>query len=234
MPIILKTERRHISTWVLYTVLYLVLTAGAATMVYPFLQMVSGSVKSRVDGQDLDIVPRFLHDDAMLYRKYEEAKYSEDLQAYVRTTGDEVRNFRAVMPPPAFENALVSDWREFVAGAEMPVGWFLTGFGPTLEGRIIQKNERAFRNYVRDLCGDDVDTFRARFEEPIENWFFLKFKPERLAAASTRLTIPNRCEPSMPSRRNCRSRIGSTCRTTMPSSGIGSLAEARRSSSSAK
>ena len=181
MPIILKTERRHISTWVLYTVLYLVLTAGAATMVYPFLQMVSGSVKSRVDGQDLDIVPRFLHDDAMLYRKYEEAKYSEDLKAYVRTTGDEVRNFRAVMPPPAFENALVSDWREFVAGAEMPVGWFLTGFGPTLEGRIIQKNERAFRNYVRDLCGDDVDTFRARFEEPIENWFFLKFKPERLA-----------------------------------------------------
>jgi len=180
MPIILKTERRHISTWALYTILYLVLTAGAATMVYPFLQMVSGSVKSRVDVQDLDIVPRFLYDGEMLYRKYEEAKYSEDLQSYVRTTGDEVRNFRAVMPPPAFEDALASDWREFVAGAEMPVGWFLTGFGPTLEGRIIQKNERAFRNYVRDLCNDDVATFRARFEEPIENWFFLKFMPERL------------------------------------------------------
>ncbi len=180
MPIILKTERRHISTWALYAVLYLVLTAGAATMVYPFLQMVSGSVKSRVDVQDLDIVPRFLYDGEMLYRKYEEAKYSEDLQAYARTTGDKVRNFRAVMPPPAFGDALVSDWREFVAGAEMPVGWFLTGFGPTLEGRIIQKNERAFRNYVRDLCDDDVATFRARFEEPIENWFFLKFMPERL------------------------------------------------------
>ena len=180
MPIILKTERRHISTWVLYAVLYLILTAGAATMVYPFLQMVSGSVKSRVDGQDLDIIPRFLHDDAMLYRKYEESKYSEDLQAYARTTGDEVRNFRAVMPPTDYKEALVSDWREFVTGAAMPVGWFLTGFGPTLEGRIIQKNERAFRNYVRDLCNDDVATFRARFEEPIENWFFLKFKPERL------------------------------------------------------
>jgi len=137
-------------------------------------------VKSRVDVQDLDIVPRFLYDGEMLYRKYEEAKYSEDLQAYARTTGDKVRNFRAVMPPPAFGDALVSDWREFVAGAEMPVGWFLTGFGPTLEGRIIQKNERAFRNYVRDLCDDDVATFRARFEEPIENWFFLKFMPERL------------------------------------------------------
>ena len=180
MPIILKTENRHISTWLLYAVLYVVLTAGAATMVYPFLQMVSGSVKSRVDAQDLDIVPRFLYDGEMLYRKYEEAKYSEDLQAYVRTTGDSVRNFRSLASPADCKDALVSDWRAFVAEAKMPTGWFLTGFGPTLEGRIIQKNERAFRNYVRELCDDDVATFRARFEEPIENWFFLKFRPERL------------------------------------------------------
>ena len=164
----------------LYAVLYVLLAAGAATMVYPFLQMVSGSVKSRVDAQDLDIVPRFLHDGEMLYRKYEEAKYSEDLQSYVRTTGDKVRNFRSLAPPPTFRDALVADWRTFVVEAEMPLGWFMTGFGPTLEGRIIQKNERAFRNYVRDLCDDDVATFRARFEEPIENWFFLKFMPERL------------------------------------------------------
>jgi len=133
-----------------------------------------------VDAQDLDIVPRFLYDGEMLYRKYEEAKYSEDLQAYVRTSGDEVRNFRTIVPPPACEDALVSDWRAFVSAAEMPPGWFLTGFGPTLEGRIIQKNERAFRNYVRDLCNDDVATFQAHFEEPIENWFFLKFRPERM------------------------------------------------------
>jgi len=137
-------------------------------------------VKSRVDAQDLDIVPRFLYDDEMLYRKYEEAKYSEDLQTYVRTSGDEVRNFRSIVPPPSCEDALVSDWRAFVSATEMPPGWFLTGFGPTLEGRIIQENERSFRNYVRDLCSDDVATFRSRFEEPIENWFFLKFRPERL------------------------------------------------------
>ncbi len=149
-------------------------------MVYPFLQMVSGSVKSRVDAQDLDIVPRFLHDDEMLYRKYEEAKYSEDLQSYVRTTGDGVRNFRSIMPPADSNAKLVSDWRAFVESSKMPDGWFLTGFGPTLEGRIIQRNERSFRNYVRALCDDDVEVFKARFEEPIENWFFLKFRPERL------------------------------------------------------
>jgi multiple sugar transport system permease protein len=180
MPIILKTEKRHVGTKVLYFLLYLLLAAGACSMVYPFLQMVSGSLKSRVDAQDLDVVPRFLHDGEMLYRKYEEAKYGEDLQSYVRTTDDKVRNFRAVTPPPECRPALVKDWREFVETSGMPASWFLTGFGPTLEGRIIQRNERAFRNFVRDLCDNDIETFRTRFDEPIENWFFLKFRPERL------------------------------------------------------
>jgi multiple sugar transport system permease protein len=62
----------------------------------------------------------------------------------------------------------------------MPASWFLTAFGPTQEGKIIQRNERAFRQYVSDLCGNDLEVFRERFDEPIESWFFLKFPPERL------------------------------------------------------
>jgi hypothetical protein len=62
----------------------------------------------------------------------------------------------------------------------MPTSWFLTAFGPTQEGKIIQRNERAFRQYVSDLCGNDLEVFHERFDEPIESWFFLKFPPERL------------------------------------------------------
>jgi multiple sugar transport system permease protein len=74
----------------------------------------------------------------------------------------------------------VADWTEFVSSAEMPTSWFLTAFGPTQEGKIIQRNERAFRQYVSDLCGNDLEVFHERFDEPIESWFFLKFPPERL------------------------------------------------------
>ncbi|MEC7235892.1 MAG: hypothetical protein VXV86_04360, partial [Verrucomicrobiota bacterium] len=148
-------------------------------MVYPFLLMASGSFKSRVDVQELDLVPRFIHDDTMLFRKYVEAKYSERIVEFRSATGDDAPNFRAVTLP--YHNpVLVADWTEFVSSAKMPTSWFLTAFGPTQEGKIIQRNERAFRQYVSDLCGNDLEVFHERFDEPIESWFFLKFPPERL------------------------------------------------------
>lgn len=179
MPVILPSEKRKLRSRLVYLVLYASLAVGSLSMVYPFLLMASGSFKSRVDVQDLDLVPRFIHDETVLFRKYVEAKYSERIVEYRSATGDDARNFRAVALPDA-NSALAADWAEFVSSAEMPASWFLTAFGPTQEGKIIQRNERAFRQYVSDLCGNDLEVFRERFDEPIESWFFLKFPPERL------------------------------------------------------
>ena len=179
MPVILPSEKRKLRSRLVYLVLYASLAVGSLSMVYPFLLMASGSFKSRVDVQDLDLVPRFIHDETVLFRKYVEAKYSERIVEYRSATGDDARNFRAVALPDA-NSALATDWTEFVSSAEMPASWFLTAFGPTQEGKIIQRNERAFRQYVSDLCGNDLQVFRERFDEPIESWFFLKFPPERL------------------------------------------------------
>ena len=179
MPVILPSEKRQFRSRLVYFVLYVSLALGSLSMVYPFLLMASGSFKSRVDVQDLDLVPRFIHDDTMLFRKYVEAKYSERIVEYRSATGDDARNFRAVSLPDT-NPVLVGDWTEFVRSAEMPASWFLAAFGPTQEGKIIQRNERAFRQYVSDLCGNDLEVFRERFDEPIESWFFLKFPPERL------------------------------------------------------
>ena len=179
MPVILPSEKRKLRSRLVYLVLYASLAVGSLSMVYPFLLMASGSFKSRVDVQDLDLVPRFIHDETVLFRKYVEAKYSERIVEYRSATGDDARNFRAVALPDA-NSALAADWTEFVSSAEMPASWFLTAFGPTQEGKIIQRNERAFRQYVSDQCGNDLEIFRERFDEPIESWFFLKFPPERL------------------------------------------------------
>lgn len=179
MPVILPSEKRQFRSRLVYFVLYASLALGSLTMVYPFLLMASGSFKSRVDVQELDLVPRFIHDDTMLFRKYVEAKYSERIEEYRSATGDEARNFRVVTLPD-LNPVLAADWTEFVSSAKMPTSWFLTAFGPTQEGKIIQRNERAFRQYVSDLCGNDLEVFHERFDEPIESWFFLKFPPERL------------------------------------------------------
>lgn len=180
MPIILKTEQRSWRTKLFVGAMYLVLGVGAVTMIYPFLLMVSGSVKSRLDANELNVVPRYLHDQDMLYRKYTEAKYNEDLLLYLMTTGDPARSFRDVDPPPAANPALIADWQAFLEESELPSSFFAMGFGPTLEGKIIQENERAFRNHVREACGHDLEVFRERYQEPIENWFFLKLSQERL------------------------------------------------------
>ncbi len=179
MPVILQSEKRQFRSRLVHLVIYALLAVGSLSMVYPFLLMASGSFKSRVDVQDLDLVPRFVYDEAMLFRKYAEAKYSEVIVEYRSATGDDARNFRA-MEMPEFNPQLVEDWSSFVTSAEMPTSWFLTAFGPTPEGKIIQRNERAFRNYVSEVCDNDIEVFRQRFNEPIESWFFLKFPPERL------------------------------------------------------
>ena len=109
MPVILPSEKRQFRSRLVYLVLYVSLALGSLSMVYPFLLMASGSFKSRVDVQDLDLLPRFIHDDTMLFRKYVEAKYSERIVEYRSATGDDARNFRAVTLPDA-NLALVADW----------------------------------------------------------------------------------------------------------------------------
>ncbi|MDP6117941.1 MAG: carbohydrate ABC transporter permease [Planctomycetota bacterium] len=181
MPIILQTEQKHWTSRIIHGVMYAILCLGAATMVYPFLLMVSGSLKSRVDANDFDIIPRYFFDLEQLYRKQQESKYSENLQSYIQTTHDDALNFKTIRRPAPFKQALLSDWRLFLDQADMPVSWFLTGYGPTLDGKIIQKNERSFRDFIKQKCDNDLAQFRLEFNEPIENWFFLKFQPERLA-----------------------------------------------------
>ena len=138
-------------------------------MVYPFLVMVTESVKSKVEANDGALIPSYFHSDAALFRKQQESKYAEDLQLYLTTTGDGVRNFRAVEPPSEFTPQLIQDWQAFRASVEMPDSWFVTGYGPTLDGRIIQRNEREFRNFVKATCDGDVAVFREKFNEPVEN-----------------------------------------------------------------
>lgn len=181
MPVILPSEKRKLSSRLIYLLLYSLLVLGSLSMVYPFLLMTSGSFKSRVDVQDLDLLPRFLYEKPILLSKYAEAKYNERIVDYRDATGTAAQNFRSIEWQAESQPRLLSDWYDFLAIEEMPTSWFVTAFGPTPEGKIIQRNERAFRGYVSDLCRNDLEVFREEFNEPIESWFFLKFPPEQLA-----------------------------------------------------
>ena len=90
MSIILKTEKKNWSSRFIYLIMYIMLCIGASTMIYPFLLMVSGSFKSRIDANEFNLVPTFLHDNNMLFKKQQESKYNENLQMYLLTNNEKV------------------------------------------------------------------------------------------------------------------------------------------------
>ena len=125
-------------------------------------------------------MPSFLIDTEALYRKHIESKYNENLQEYLTINQSEVLNFSSITSPPVYENSLIIDWIKFNQTVELPTGWYLTALGPTQDGKIIQENERKFRLFIMNSCAKNLDLFREKFGDSIENWFFLKFHPERL------------------------------------------------------
>ena len=76
MPIISRIGHRSWRVRGLYFTIFLALTLGGVTMVYPFMLMVAGSFSSQVDSEGLGIYPAFWFDDDILYRKYVESRYS--------------------------------------------------------------------------------------------------------------------------------------------------------------
>ncbi len=86
MPIISKGGRKSLKVRLIYLLIYLILIAGTITMVYPFLLMLSSSVASPFDFDDLRLVPKYLTNDNALMKKYLFSKYG----------GANFRSFRIV------------------------------------------------------------------------------------------------------------------------------------------
>jgi len=150
-------------------------------MVLPFLLMVSGSVKGKVDAYDFDLVPAFLTDRTVLYRKYVEEKYNERFQEYRLASRDSVVNFRSIQLPEPFSQQLIEDWETFTS-KEKDVNFFHLGAMSATEtaGQImIPNNLRGFRNYIKDLCGGDLNIFREKYASKLGSWFYLKLEAER-------------------------------------------------------
>jgi len=63
MPIISRIGRRSPRVRFLVLGIYVALTLGSISTVYPLLIMLAGTTKSGVDVSDFSAIPAFLHDD---------------------------------------------------------------------------------------------------------------------------------------------------------------------------
>ncbi len=89
MSLVGRVGRKRPRARLALALLYLILTAGAVTTLYPFVLMVSTGLKSATDQNDNRVIPAFLNDDAALTAKYVDDKYAGDkaLIASTRTGG---------------------------------------------------------------------------------------------------------------------------------------------------
>ncbi len=175
MPIISPIGRKSWKTRSLYALIYALLALGAATMLYPFLVMLSGSTKSAVDLGDLDIIPRFLRDDNMLYRKYVEGLFNESSDTMNAVYGTSFRNFEDVEPPENSDREMMAKWQEFLADNPPPAYASGCGFVQARISKTIPMNLRSFKKHLAGKYGKSAGDVNRALGTDFAGWnaFFL-------------------------------------------------------------
>ena len=107
MSIFLKSERKDPKVIFLLIIIYFILSAGALTMVYPFLLMISGSLKGKLDAYEFDVIPKFLVNDEVLFKRYVEHKYNEKIDEYQIANKEFVRIFKSAKPPQNLNDVII-------------------------------------------------------------------------------------------------------------------------------
>lgn len=98
MPIIARVGRTAWSTRLLVAGMYLVLIAGALTMLYPFLLMIATSLAGETDYEEFRLLPRYFTDDEARFQKYLHERY-QVVSDYNANHADAATAFRNVDLP---------------------------------------------------------------------------------------------------------------------------------------
>ncbi len=127
MALIPTVGRKSPSMRLLVAFLYVILSVGAVTMVYPFLMMLGLSVESQYDQVSFALVPRYLYSTPALFGKYAEDKYKADISAIGDAYGVPFAKLQDVGPPPASLALSVPAWEAFARS--LPPCMKSVGFG---------------------------------------------------------------------------------------------------------
>jgi len=178
MPIISKIGRRDPKVRILYAGMYAALILGGVTMVYPFLLMISGSTKSAVDTRDFDVIPRFIKDDAMLYRKHIEALFNERLDLMKAAYDEDTPSFENLELPKKSDVKSVRLWHEFLAQADLPSTATALGH---MAARVSKTNPlmlRRFKKELSDRYDGDLAVLNRTLQSDFATWNAFWVDPE--------------------------------------------------------
>lgn len=163
-----KVGRNSWKARLAYGAIYLILTTGALTTLYPFLVMVSTATKSQVDFNDsplTTIIPRYWHNDTSLFQKYVEDKYANNLDDINAGYNSDYAKPADVLPPTDADKpetvALVNNWRKF--SGTLPMVYRKVGFGEhdNAPSRLLL----LYRDHIRTNFHDDLAALNKAWTE---------------------------------------------------------------------
>ncbi len=170
MAIISRIGRKSFKVRALYFGMYAFLMVGAASMVYPFLLMISGSTKGAVDTKYFDVVPQFLRDDTWLYRKHIESLFNERMSGRNKAYADDATAFDTIEPPLAVPAERVAQWEQFLGEVDLPPYAFTVGHLEAAVSRTIPLHLRGFKRFLRHQYGKSIDEVNAALGTEFVNW----------------------------------------------------------------
>jgi len=163
MPILNRIQQRSLHGRLLLAIIYIILCIGAVSMVYPFLLMVSGSMKSELDMQHLDVVPKFLYDDSALFQRYEEQRYGRlDVfniaTLYRDDNGNKLFSFDQIPLPKAGSDPVIPLWEKFLASQkDAPMHEYVMGHfnGVRTVGELQYRFQHSIKRELPDISAKD-------------------------------------------------------------------------------
>lgn len=147
MPIISPIGARSWRIRWVYGAIYAVLAVGGVTMIYPFLLMLTGSVKSEADAAFISPWPQFWTDDLVLFQKYVESKNNVLIGDAEAAWGRRVGSWRSVGPPTESESRYLE---EFLEWRPQCPWWTL---GHISGGKLLPIGARLFRGAMYEQIG---------------------------------------------------------------------------------
>jgi multiple sugar transport system permease protein len=191
MAIISKIGRKNLRVRVLIWSIYLTLSLGALSMIYPFLLMISGTTKSNVDTPEAALIPKFLTSDKALYAKDAEAFFNESLSAYTSSCYDIAPSFRDVSPPLNPNRKMVQIWYEFLKKNDFPFYYYNIAYITVRQSRgAIPLNLRRFKESMSRKFDGDITRLNLELSSDFSSWNSLTISPEVYFTRSIPFTNP--------------------------------------------
>ncbi|MEM6391591.1 MAG: carbohydrate ABC transporter permease [Planctomycetota bacterium] len=178
MPLVSTIESRSFKGRAILTGITVMLILITATTVYPFLVMVSGSLRSDFDATDLDIVPAYLVDNDTLYRKFLSTKYDNSPQAANDTLLRQGFSFKKFPLPDADVDAqAVLDMESFLKDQALPRHWLALGNAYSILDT--PENMRRLQDLVFQTYDSDLAALSADMGTVVEDWSQVRLDPPR-------------------------------------------------------